>query len=230
MKTLISTFLSLCVLISVSGQKRTVDANNFSKLSLGIPATVYLKQGSSNEVVVECDEDVFEEIEFEMRGDRLAIRKEGKGWNWSSGWRSSEVDIYVTMESIEALSVSGSGNIESKGTLETNDLELVVSGSGDMYLNIDGDDLDTRISGSGSIRLKGMADDASSRISGSGKVKAEELTVKSFEARISGSGSCYITVEEEIEASISGSGNVYYAGNPDRVISNASGSGKIKKL
>jgi len=99
-----------------------------------------------------------------------------------------------------------------------------------MDLDIDSDDLETKISGSGSIVLAGDANDASARISGSGKVKAEGLSVKTFEARISGSGSCYITVEEEIEASISGSGSVYYAGDPNRVISNSSGSGKVRKM
>ncbi len=230
MKTLITTFLSFALLISLQAQKRNVDVGDFSELSLGIPATLYIKQGSNEKVEIDCDDDIFDEIEFEMRGDRLVIKREGKGWNWNNGWRRSEVDVYVTMRTIEALSVSGSGNMESEGTLSTDDLELAVSGSGDMDLKIESDELETRISGSGSISLSGNAEEAEARISGSGRIKAEDLTVKSFDARISGSGSCYITVKEEIEASISGSGSVYYAGNPGRVISNASGSGKVRKM
>ena len=229
MKTLI-TILSLFLVFVVNAQKRDVDVGSFSELSLGIPANLFLKQGANESIEIDCDDDIFEDIEFELRGDRLVIKREGQGWNWSRGWRRSEVDIYVTMETIEALSVSGNGNIESNGNLKTEDLELAVSGSGNMDLDIDGDDLETKISGSGSIVLAGDANDASARISGSGKVKAEGLSVKTFEARISGSGSCYITVEEEIEASISGSGSVYYAGDPNRVISNSSGSGKVRKM
>ena len=230
MKTLISALTILCAVVATQAQKRSVNVNSFNELSLGIPATLYLKQGSKEEVTIECDDDIYDEIEFDMRGDRLVIKKENDNWNWKSGWRNSEVEIYVTMKDIEALSVSGSGNMESSNKLQVEDLELAVSGSGDMELDIDGDELETRISGSGSIRLSGSANEATSRISGSGRVKAEDLTVKTFEARISGSGSCYITVEDEIEASISGSGNVYYNGNPDRVISNSSGSGKIRKM
>lgn len=229
MKTLLTLLLAITVSLSAFGQKRTVDVDNFSELSLGINGTVYLKQGSSNKVEIECDDDVFEEIEFEMRGDRLVIKKEGN-WSWGSGWRRTEVDIYVTMKSIEGLSVSGSGLIESDGTLKTEDIKLSVSGSGDMELDLESDEMDLRISGSGSIRLNGTAQEAEARISGSGRVKAEDLTVKIFTARISGSGSCYITATDEIDASISGSGSVYYAGNPDRVISNSSGSGKVRKM
>lgn len=229
MKTFLTLLLSLLITIPSFSQKRTVDVNNFSELSLGISGTVYLRQGSDVKVEIECDDDIYDEIEFEMRGDKLVIKRE-RSWGWGNGWRRSEVDIYVTMRSIEALSVSGSGLIESKGLLETEDIDLSVSGSGDMELDLNSDDMDLRISGSGSIRLDGTAEEAEARISGSGKVKAEDLTVKYFTARISGSGSCYITATDEIDASISGSGSVYYAGDPKRINSSSSGSGKVRKM
>lgn len=229
MKTLITLLLTACIILPSTAQKRKVDVDNFSELSLGIPATLYLKQGSTESVEIDCDEDIFDEIEFEMSGDRLRIKKDGN-WNWKSGWRQSEVTIYVTMKDIESVGVSGSGSIESDGQLKTEDLELSISGSGDMDLDVSSDELDMRISGSGSILLNGDAQEAEARISGSGRVKAEDLTVRVFEASISGSGSCYITVTDEINARISGSGNVYYAGNPDKVIGNSSGSGKIRKM
>ncbi|MEO9485682.1 MAG: head GIN domain-containing protein [Ekhidna sp.] len=229
MKTFITLLLSVALSLPVLSQKRTVDVGSFSELSLGISGTVYLRQGSSDKVEIECDDDIFDEIEFEKRGDRLVIKKEGN-WSWGNGWRRSEVDIYVTMQNIEGLSVSGSGLIEGKGQLQTEDIELSVSGSGSMELDVASDEMELRISGSGSIRLNGTAEEAEARISGSGRVKAEDLTVKVFSARISGSGSCYITATEEVDASISGSGSVYYAGNPNRINSNSSGSGKIRKL
>lgn len=229
MKTLITLLLSITITLPAFSQKRTVDVGSFSELSLGISGTVYLRQRNDEKVEIECDDDIFEEIEFEMRGDKLVIKKDGN-WNWGSGWRRSEVDIYVTMRSIEALSVSGSGLIESDEKLETEDLELSVSGSGNMELDLASDELDLRISGSGSIRLNGTAEEAEAKISGSGRIKAEDLTVKVFAARISGSGSCYITATDEIDASISGSGSVYYAGDPKRINSNSSGSGKVKRM
>lgn len=229
MKTLITLLLAATIISPSFGQKRAVDVGNFSELSLGIAANLYLKQGSNTQVEIECDDDIFEDIEIEVKGDRLVIKKEGS-WSWGSGWRKSEVTIYITMDKIEGLSVSGSGNIEGEGKLRTGDVRLSVSGSGDMDLEIESDELDMRISGSGSIRLNGTAEEAEARISGSGRVKAEDLTVKTFEARISGSGSCYITATDEINASISGSGSVYYAGDPKRVISNSSGSGKVREM
>lgn len=213
----------------LSAQKRNVDVGSFTELSLGIPGKVYLKQGAKEKVEIDCDDDLFEKIEFEMSGDRLKIKKEGS-YNWRDGWRNSDVTVYVTMRTIEGISVSGSGDLEGEGTFEVEDIDLAVSGSGDMEVSLNADDMEMRISGSGSIRLSGNAKDTEARISGSGRVKAEDLTVETFDASISGSGSCYITVTEELEARISGSGSVYYAGNPKRVNSNSSGSGKVRKM
>ncbi|NQZ75211.1 MAG: DUF2807 domain-containing protein [Ekhidna sp.] len=229
MKTISTLLLSIAVAFSVSAQKRTIELDDFNELSLGIAATVYLKQGSSTEVEISCDDDILDEIEFEMRGDKLVIKREGK-WNWNNGWRKSDVDIYITMQQIEALSVSGSGLIKGQNQLDTDDIRLSVSGSGDMELDLNSDELDMRISGSGSIRLNGSANEAEAKISGSGKVKAEDLEVNTFDASISGSGSCYITASDEITANISGSGSVYYSGDPKRVNSNSSGSGKVRKM
>ena len=90
--------------------------------------------------------------------------------------------------------------------------------------------MDIILSGSGSIELEGSGAEVYARISGSGKIRADDLKVEVLEASISGSGSIYMTVAEEIDASISGSGNVYYDGDPDRVHSNSSGSGKVRRM
>lgn len=229
MRTL-TLFLSTLVFVASSAfAQQTIDVQDFSSISLGIPAKLTLKQGSSDKVKISCDEDVLDEIEFDKRGDRLVIKREGS-WGWGSGWNKSEVSIEVTMKNIEGVSVSGSGEIKGEGTIKSEDLEISISGSGDIELDLSADDLDLRISGSGSIELKGKAATAEAKISGSGKVRAEDLVVEKFTASISGSGDCYITAKEEINARISGSGTVYYSGEPNRVISNSSGSGKVKKM
>lgn len=223
------TFLIITIMaLGVSAQKRTIDVSEFSELSFGIPGVLYLTQGSNEKVEIECSDSVFERIEFEMKGDKLVIRNENNS-GWKNGFKGSDVRIYVTMKDIEHIGVSGSGSVEGKNTINTDDLQLAVSGSGDIDLNVTAREVALRISGSGSIRLDGEAERSDARISGSGKVRADDFSVKTFEASISGSGSCYITASEEITAKISGSGSVYYSGDPDRLVSNSSGSGKIRR-
>ena len=228
MKTTLASFLMIILALSSQAQKKSVDVNNFTKLSFGVAGTVYLTQGSKNEVVIEADNDTMDRIEVIQDGDRLKIRnRKNMGWgNWNSG----KVTVYVTMRTIEDLSVSGSGRLIGKTRIEAGDIDLDVSGSGSMEMDLRAEDVNIDISGSGSVSLNGKSDKVDIDISGSGRVKAEEFVVNICEAQISGSGSCYITANKEIDAQISGSGTIYYHGSPDKISSHSSGSGKVKKL
>jgi len=228
MKIQITCLLLLAAMITATAQRRTINLDNFSELSFGVSGTLYLTQGANEKVEIECSDDAFEQIEFKMDGDKLKIRNE-KNWSWKN-WNNEKVKIYVTMKNIEGISVSGSGNLVGQNRFDTGDLYLALSGSGGMDIRTNSDDVDISVSGSGSMELDGSGDNADISISGSGRVKAEDFEVRVCEASISGSGSCRITATKEIDARISGSGSVYYGGNPDRVSSNSSGSGKIRKL
>ncbi len=220
---------AIMIATSVAAQKTEIPVGDFTDLTFGTSGVLYLSQGSETKVIVDADEDVLEKIDFDQRGDRLIIRnRNDRGWN--KGWGRGDLKIYVTMRDIEAVTLSGSGPIIGENTLKTGDLEVKLSGSGSMELEVESEDLEIGISGSGSIEMEGSGEDAYARISGSGKIRADDLEVKSLDVRISGSGNIYMTVEDEIEASISGSGSVYYRGDPDRVINNASGSGRIRRM
>jgi hypothetical protein len=228
MKTTLASLLILFSVVSVQAQKKSVDVGNFTKLSFGVAGTVYLSQGSKNEVVIEADNDTMEKIEVVQDGDRLKIRmRRSSGWG---NWNADKITAYVTMKTIEDISVSGSGKLIGKTPIEGGDVDLDVSGSGSIEMDLRAEDVNIDISGSGSVALNGNSDKVDIDISGSGKVKAEEFVVNVCEAQISGSGSCYITANKEIDAQISGSGTIYYHGSPDRVSSHSSGSGKVKKL
>ncbi len=221
------TCLFLMVALSISAQRREVDVDNFSEISFGLPGTLYLTQGDNDKVEIECSDESFERIEFKMDGSKLKIQNERGSWR---NWNNEKVKVYVTMRDIEGIRVSGSGDLIGENRFDTDDLYLIVSGSGSIEIRTNSEDVDLGVSGSGSIELNGSADSADISISGSGKVRAKDFEVGVCEVSISGSGSCYITALKEIDAQISGSGSVYYGGNPDRVRSNSSGSGKIRKL
>ncbi len=209
---------------SAMAQKETRDVSEFTKISFGIAGNLYLKQGSRQSLVLEGDD--LDEIETEVSGGKLRIKREGRNW----GWSNNKIDVYITIKNLEGVNLSGSGKVIGDSKFEVEDLDLSVSGSGDMELDVYAKNIDSGISGSGSIELSGVSEYHKVSISGSGKLAAENMEVEEYKIRISGSGACRINVTKEIDASISGSGNVSYKGNPDRVHSSTSGSGKIRKI
>ena len=97
-------------------------------------------------------------------------------------------------------------------------------------MNTDAEDVTIDISGSGTVVLEGKGDDGDIEISGSGTLYAEDFSTHTFQIEISGSGKCEVNVSQTLDADISGSGSVYYKGNPEKVRSNISGSGRVRRI
>ncbi len=194
--------------------------DDFSEVRLRMDATVYVTQGDSREVTLIAQSNIADEIEFKIRGDELIIDNDRCLRNFA------EIEIFLTMDRIRALSLSGSGAIISENVLEVNDLDLNVSGSGTLDLAIEADDVHADLSGSGDIRLEGVANDLRYRVSGSGDLHAFGLITQTADITISGSGDAEVFVEEFLDVRISGSGDVYYKGDP-RIESKTSGSGRV---
>jgi putative autotransporter adhesin-like protein len=64
-------------------------------------------------------------------------------------------------------------------------------------------------------------------VPGSGSVELIPLVAGDVRAAVSGSGSIFVTATKRLEGSVSGSGAIIYAGNPEAVTKNVTGSGAI---
>jgi hypothetical protein len=270
MKHVLAAFLVLALLSTAFSQNReTRNVSTFTKISFRVPGKLYLRQGSPQKVEIEGDKDILREIETDVEGTKLVIGKEGKWLDWKWG-DEDRINVYITVKDINAISVSGSGDLIGETKIITSELNLNVSGSGSLKLDADvSGDVEADVSGSGDIDLSGKCRDFNSDVSGSGKVNirlaisngadfgvsgsgkiyasgsaqrvntsisgsgkvlAADLVANSCEIRISGSGDVEINVKEALDATISGSGSISYRGNPSKINSHASGSGKVSKL
>lgn len=220
--------ISLALAISVQAQKKeTRQVDSFDYVSLGISADLIISQGNSNSLVLEGDPDDLEEIETYVSDGKLKIRKENISW---FGSNMGDVNIYVTLVNFTGASVSGSGKITNSNNLKGEDINLSVSGSGEIRIYVDCNSIDAHISGSGEIELTGSTDVMELSISGSGDYNSLEMTTNTLEAHISGSGSAKVSAKDEIDAHISGSGRIRYNGNPAKVREKVSGSGSVRSL
>jgi hypothetical protein len=233
MKNVILTAL-VCLLCSVTilyAQKReTRKVDSFTKISFRFPGKVYLTQGSPQKVEVEGSKEVLEELETEVESGRLVIGRPGKwmDWNWDDDDR---VTVYITVPNIEALSVSGSGDMLGQNTINAENLNLNVSGSGSLFLDIEAKgDVEADVSGSGDIELKGKCRRFDSDVSGSGKVDLNVAITERADFGVSGSGKIYAKGSAPtVEANISGSGKVLAADLvADRCNVRISGSGDVE--
>ena len=218
-------FFDTTVTPSVKVVTENREARDFTGISVSVPGTVVVRQGSPASVSVEADDNLLPEIETVVESGRLKIRFK-RSLSISGG---STIRLLVTAPSIEALSVAGSGDILSE-SIRSVALDISVAGSGDVRIaKLEASSLKVSISGSGDVKAAGKAESVSVSIAGSGDVGAGRLEARRAKVSIAGSGDVSLWVSESLDVSSVGSGDVRYHGDP-AVKKSSIGSGSVRRL
>ena len=187
---------------------------------------VQITPGSETTLKIEGDDNLIKHITTENEDGVLLIKMEDH-INYST---DSKLVVYITTPRLQSVSVSGSGNISTKGKFSGSDkLKVSVSGSGDADLEINTPKVEASIAGSGNIKVVGETQDLIVRIAGSGNFNGETLKAENAEAHIAGSGDAKVFSDTKLDVHIAGSGTVYYKGNA-AVTQKIMGSGEVKKM
>ena len=137
----------------------------------------------------------------------------------------------MTSQSFNKVHLSGSGNIISQNQIMGSDkVDLSVSGSGNIKVNLHAPSVEAQMSGSGDINLSGEAKRFEGSLSGSGNIRAMDLKTEETAIRISGSGNADVFASTKLDVRVTGSGDVRYKGGVQQVTSNITGSGSVKKM
>lgn len=199
----------------------------FTGVDLRVSGNVYVQQDTVQKLELKAQQSLLQYLETYVSEGRLVIK-------FRNGVRvRSYEDIAVTIHvpTVNSLSISGSGNIWAKGSFSSSDMDMVVSGSGNIHVQeLKTGYLQAAISGSGDIKVQsGSANEEKLRISGSGNMDLAGLAAKNVNSATSGSGDIKVHATGRLDVSISGSGSVYYTGIPV-VSTSISGSGKVIPL
>jgi len=180
------------------------DVRGFDEVELRGAGNLSIEQTGSESLTVEAEEDVLPKLTTEVVNDRLIIGpKPG-----TTVCTTKPINYTLTVEALDALEVSGSGDVEAQG--------------------IKTDRLSVTIGGTGNVTIGGEADEQEIDISGSGDYRAERLDSKVVKIGVSGAGSAIVNASERLDANVSGAGSVEYVGDPT-VEQDASGAGRVSK-
>lgn len=204
--------------------KKTVTLDEFTGFTFAMSGDVVLTPGPKQMVEIEGQQNIIDLIELEVRGGHWVI-KPSKNVRQAKG-----LTFYITMPAFDEVALSGSGKVRGTGKFTgLEEVELALSGSGDVVLDLEAEEIEGRISGSGDMRLGGKAGEVEIMVSGSGNVDASGLVAETCEVHVSGSGDVSVHADGDLKVSISGSGDVRYGGKAS-VDARISGSGSVKKM
>ena len=223
----------------ITGRSYTVD--EFSKLVGSFSADIQFTYDSVVSVTAFAQENILDRLSVATVGGILEPRLVGDCFNNFSltfeitGPDVSEFELLGSGDltimngiNIPSLSISssGSGNVETRETLRTDELNVSLVGSGGLSLNTVFDSGVLSLTGSGGIEVQGSCEEQEVSLTGSGNYRAFGLSSNSCNISVAGSGSSEVFVNDDLNVSILGSGNVTYMGDPD-IISEVIGSGRL---
>src|SRR5882757_7902981 len=183
--------------VSGNGNIKTEEHNvsGFKNIQLSGGMNIYLTQGDFKPVKIETDDNLLQYIEVIQQGNDLVIR-ERPGFNPQP---SHETRVYVTAPVFNRIQVSGAGDISAESQIvNTEDMEVAVSGAGDVKLDL-------------------KAPSVKINLSGAGSAHCFDLLAENAKVRVSGVGNAEVFASVALDAHVSGVGDVRYKGGATNV-------------
>lgn len=204
---------------SAAEKNKTYDFGDITSISAGSNFKVYVTYGRSDKVKVVYDSDLekYADLDIRYHAGRLSLNlKQDKPLkSWTS---TNQVQVYLEMDEISLIEMSGAAKATFTGSFETETLDLDVSGAASIHdLNITGQALDADISGASNATVTGSF--------------PEKIDID-----LSGASKMSMTADSDIlKADISGAGKLLCSGKYNEChifcsgASNADISGKTVK-
>jgi len=189
------------------------DVAGFDKIRLDGAGRLLIKQGSSESLNIEAEENIMDDLTSEVSENTLILGYKNRPW-WRSIIPTRPIVYNLMVVDLTELTLNGAGDLQIEN-LETNSFEITMNGAG--QIDIEGlmtGSLAVHIAGTGTITIDGEASSQSISIDGAGNYQAGDLQTSSTEITIDGLGNATIWATERLDITINGGGSVNYYGTP----------------
>lgn len=208
-------------------EKREVSL--FNRIDFRGIGRLILSQGEKQFVTVTATDVVLPHVRTYVRDGVLIV-----SLRWWPGMllRIAEMktlEVQLIVEELAGLKISGAGVVQSREKIQVKEMDIQLSGAGEISLELHGRRIDTRLTGAGSIVLWGEAEEQEIHLTGAGSIQAENLVTRSARIHSSGAGECRVHATEALDAKLSGAGSIRYRGNP-KIQSRMTGLGTLATM
>lgn len=237
MQNILVTFLAIFVLAGSASSMTKGDENvikenrkvsSFTSISAGGAFDIVIKQTGSCSVEVEADAKIMEYITTKVEGNTLKI---GMKKTPPKCWKNvNTLNVYITMDKLEKLDISGAAEVKMANTFKGQDLNVEFSGATESDLKLNYDEVNIQISGAAELDMEGTVNDLDIKVSGASEIDAFGVSAKNAKVFASGASDVKVYASETISISASGACDVKYKGSATLSKFHSSGASDIKKV
>lgn len=236
MKNFLLTVLLMVAAVGVKAQNLVYDANAevrnvtaFHGVDVGGGISVYISQGSTQALAISADDKSnIPKIKTEVKNGILKIHIDNGFWN-SWNWGNKKIKAYITITTLDYLSVGGGSVARLVDEVKVASLEASASGGGIIEGKLTGSKIESHLSGGSIFKLEGSFDEASIDASGGSIFKDYDLSVANCSVDASGGSIINITMTKEMSAEASGGSIINYKGGGVIKSIDASGGSIVRK-
>ncbi len=206
---------------------RTLDIDEFNKLSLLGADNVVISYAEVQEVLVSGDDNIIDRIKTDVMNGTWFVDLE------RGSYRNYDLKYYISLPRINEISCDGASKVVVNNFINEGDLTIDITGTSYIELNRmeNTENLFISIDGLGHIKAYGEFPSLQYLdifISGSGEYLGYPVLAQECRVEINGAAKCEVAVENQLDVTIDGAGLVRYRGNPD-ISQHISGMGIVKQ-
>jgi hypothetical protein len=199
--------------------------HDFTAVHVNYPASVTIKQGTTESLTIQAEDNVAASIKTQVVNHVLEIENVQDHALYIAP--TKPVLITLVAKDLSQLDFNSAGEVNVQG-LKTKALEATLDGAGNMkLLDLQLDTLDARLSGVGSMEASGTAKTLTVQVDGVGSFDGSKLKTQDATVSLNGLGNASVWADDTLTATVNGLGSVSYSGSA-QVTKSVSGLGSVK--
>jgi hypothetical protein len=225
----VATLFSSCAVDMfnrVNGNRNVVTEDrstkeDFTKIKVSTGLDLYISQGSKNQITVEADENLQDIIRTEVKDGVLKIYSE------KNIWRAKARKVYVTVETLEALTATSGSDAYAKETLKVNDLKISATSGADIHISVNVNTIETTATSGSNIEVSGASNNHISKATSGASIDAYQLRSKNVTVKVTSGANINVHASESIDAKATSGGDIDFKGSPKKVNKKTSSGGSV---
>ncbi|TNE53222.1 MAG: DUF2807 domain-containing protein [Bacteroidetes bacterium] len=194
------------------------------EVSHGLEVELIFEQGE-HEVKVEANSNLHKYILTDVVSGNLRIRMKNNVRIKSH----ATIHVYVRVENLKELELSGAAHVEAKNAWKGEELDLDLSGASFFTGEFDANSLRIEQSGASTASTWGKAKKLDAEVSGASTLKDYGFSCDDLNIRISGASQTSLTVNKSLDIEASGASTLNYKGDGQIDEISISGASRVNK-
>ena len=236
MKRLLTYSFILSILLA-SCEKRTGEIvteqrtiGDFNEIVINDIFNIYINQDTSTNLRIEGGENILPKITTKIKDGVLTIDNENS-LRWSRDY--DRVIIWITVKDLDKIEYLEPACVETTDTIHGKNLTIYAlagMNEGSFLLDYDFINFGSSHSTGGKIDLAGRVNSIRIECYNSLHLDAENLSANNVDAMNKSIGDVYVQCQDELKVRIYNDGNIYYSGEPDSIIMEIEGDGRLIEM